>query len=168
MAKTVAPEVPARNVKLYEALVATNPKIERKGAATPYTSKNGHMFSFLTKSGELALRLPEEERNNFIRKYKTQLCEQHGRIMQEYVVVPNSLLKKTGELKKYFAVSLAYVSSLKPKPTRRAKPVRVKGKKTSKTSTRKSAKKKIAISKTAKAKARTTLKKKKPSRKKKR
>lgn len=41
--------------------------------------------------------------------------------MQEYVEVPNSLLKRTRELKKYFDVSFAYVGSLKPKPTKRAK-----------------------------------------------
>src|SRR5262245_42442244 len=41
----------------YEKLIATNPNVERKGATMPYTSLNGHMFSFLTKTGKLALRL---------------------------------------------------------------------------------------------------------------
>ena len=31
----------------YEALVATGPGVERKGKTMPYTSVNGHMFSFL-------------------------------------------------------------------------------------------------------------------------
>ena len=106
---------------LYEKLVATNSDVERKGATTPYTSLNGHMFSFLTKTGTLALRLPDDERDAFIKKYKTKLCEQHGRIMKEYVEVPGVLLKKTRELKKYFDLSFAYVGSLKPKPTKRAK-----------------------------------------------
>ncbi len=113
--------IPAEKLALYEKLVATNPNVERKGATMPYTSLNGHMFSFLTKTGALALRLPTDERDAFITKYKTRLCEQHGRIMQEYVEVPNALLKKTRELKKYFDVSFAYVGSLKPKPTKRAK-----------------------------------------------
>ena len=43
---------------LYEKLVATNPKVERKGATVPYTSVNGHMFSYLSKEAKLALRLP--------------------------------------------------------------------------------------------------------------
>ncbi|MBC8875049.1 MAG: hypothetical protein H8E44_36970 [Planctomycetes bacterium] len=113
--------VPEEKLALYEKLVATNPGIERKGATMPYTSLNGHMFSFLTKTGTLALRLPDDERDAFIKKYKTQLCEQHGRIMREYVEVPDALLKKTRELKKYFDLSFAYVGSLKPKPTKRAK-----------------------------------------------
>ena len=47
---------------LYEELVATRPGLERKGKTMPYTSVNGHMFSFLTSEGTLALRLPQAER----------------------------------------------------------------------------------------------------------
>jgi hypothetical protein len=79
------------------------------------------MFSFLTPSGTLALRLPQGERDSFLKKYKTKLCEQHGTVMKEYVDVPVSLLKKTQELKKYFEQSHAYVGSLKPKPTTKSK-----------------------------------------------
>lgn len=109
--------VPVEKLELYEKLVATSPDVERKGASMPYTSFNGHMFSFLTKTSTLALRLPTEEREAFLKKYKTVLCEQHGRVMKEYVVVPDRLLTKTQELKKYFELSLAYVGSLKPKAT---------------------------------------------------
>lgn len=41
--------------------------------------------------------------------------------MKEYVVVPDQLLKKTKELKTYFDLSVAYVGSLKPKPTTKRK-----------------------------------------------
>jgi len=109
--------VRADMLELYETLVATNPKVERKGATMPYTSLNGHMFSFLTKTGTLALRLPDGVRDAFIKKYKTRLCEQHGSVLEEYVEVPDTLLKKTQELKKYFDVSYLYAASLKPKPT---------------------------------------------------
>ena len=85
----------------------------------PYTSLNGHMFSLLTKEGWLALRLPTAEREAFLQKYKTKLCEQYGAVMKEYVEVPDSLLKKTEELRKFFDLSFAYVSTLKPKPTKR-------------------------------------------------
>jgi TfoX/Sxy family transcriptional regulator of competence genes len=85
----------------------------------PYTSLNGHMFGFLTKEGTLALRLPAEEREAFLEKFQTKLCEQHGRVMKEYVEVPDSLLKETRELQKYFDISHAYVGSLKPKPTKK-------------------------------------------------
>ena len=111
----------AEKLDLYEKLVATNPLVERKGATMPYTSLNGHMFSFLTKTGTLALRLPTKERDAFLKKYKTKLCEQHGSVLEEYVEVPDTLLKRTKELKKFFDLSYAYVGSLQPKETKRKK-----------------------------------------------
>jgi TfoX/Sxy family transcriptional regulator of competence genes len=116
MAKT-DPKKYAASLEFYEKLVATNPKVERKGATMPYTSLNGHMFSLLTKDGWLALRLPSDAREAFLKKYKTKLCVQYGTVMKEYVEVPDALLRKTPELRKYFDQSYAYVGSLKPKPT---------------------------------------------------
>jgi TfoX/Sxy family transcriptional regulator of competence genes len=114
---------PADKLELYEKLVATIPSVERKGATMPYTSLNGHMFSFLTPTGTLALRLPNEGRDAFLKKYKTKLCEQHGSVLKEYVEVPDKLLQNTRELKKFFDQSYAYVNSLKPKPTTKNKKV---------------------------------------------
>ncbi len=108
-------------MELYDKLIASHPGAARKGDTIPYTSLNGHMYSMLTKGDEVALRLPEEERTKFIDKYKTKLLEQYGIVQREYVVVPDSLLKKTGELKKYFDLSYLYVSGLKPKPSAKAK-----------------------------------------------
>jgi hypothetical protein len=68
---------------LYDKLLAINPKIERKGAANPYTSLNGHMFTYLNPSGTLALRLPEKEREEFLKKYKTTLFEAYGAVMKD-------------------------------------------------------------------------------------
>ena len=112
---------PIDKLALYEKLVATNPDVERKGAANPYTSLNGHMFSMLDKTGMLILRLPEAEREAFIKKYKSKNPVQYGAVMREYVEVPDALLKKTSELKKYFEVSYKYICSLKPKPTTKKK-----------------------------------------------
>ena len=112
---------PADKLDLYDALVATNPRIERKGATIPYTSVNGHMFSYLSKEGKLALRLPAAERDAFLKKYKAKLCEAYGVVQPEYVEVPDSLLASTRELKKFFDSGYAYVSSLKPKPTTKKK-----------------------------------------------
>ncbi len=107
--------IPADRLKLYERLVATNPTIERKGATVPYTSVNGNMFSYLSKEGKLELRLPPEERQAFLDKYRAKLCDAYGKVQPEYVEVPDALLGSTGELKQYFDRSYAYVSSLKPK-----------------------------------------------------
>ena len=106
---------------LYDRLVATNPEVQRKGDTVPNTSVNGHMFSYLGKTGELALRLPVEEREFLLKKYKTKLCELYGVVQKEYVIVPESLLRKTKELKPYFDAGYAYVSELKPKPGKKKK-----------------------------------------------
>jgi hypothetical protein len=118
MAKPAA-GAPADKLELYQKLVATNPKVERKGATVPYTSLNGNMFSYLSKDGKLALRLPAAEREAFLKKYKARLCQAYGVVQPEYVEVPDSLL--TAELKKFFDCSYHYVSSLKAKPTTKKK-----------------------------------------------
>lgn len=125
MAKPTTPT--PDNLASFDKLIATIPDVERKGAAMPYTSKNGHMFSFLCNTGKLGLRLPAEDREAFIKKFNAKLCEQHGVVLKEYVEVPDELFKKTGELKKYFALSHAYVTSLKPKPTTRKTSAKKKG-----------------------------------------
>jgi hypothetical protein len=120
MAKPVS-TIPADKLALYEKLVATLPQVERKGATVPYTSVNGNMSSYLSKTGQLQLRLPADTRAAFLKKYKTKLTEAYGIVQKEYVAVPDALLQKTAELKPYFAMSYAYVGALKPKPTTRKK-----------------------------------------------
>jgi hypothetical protein len=105
-------------LRLYDALIATNPLVERKGATVPYTSVNGNMFSYFSKDGRLALRLPRDMREEFLRKYKTKLFDAYGIVQAEYVDVPEALLAKTAELKKFFDASYQYASALKPKPAK--------------------------------------------------
>ena len=112
-------ETPKETVEQYDRLISTNPKIERKGVTMPYTSLNGHMFTYLSKSGSLGIRLPKEEREAFLEKYNTTLFESYGAIMKEYVTVPDELLENTEELKPYLDKSYEYVKTLKPKPAKK-------------------------------------------------
>jgi len=119
--------IPADKIALYEKLLAGHPDVERKGADNPYTSLNGNMFSLLlSPSGRMALRLPEDAREQFLKKYKTTLFEAYGAVMKEYVAVPDSLLGNTHELQKYFAQSHAYAKTLRPKATKKPKPTKKK------------------------------------------
>jgi TfoX/Sxy family transcriptional regulator of competence genes len=111
--------VPTDQEVLYDKLIATIPEIQRKGAANPYTSLNGNMFTLLHQS-RLAIRLPEGKREDFLKKYKTTLFEAYGTVMPEYVAVPDALLKKTKELRKYLELSYEYVKTLRPKPTKKS------------------------------------------------
>ena len=111
--------VPADKLELYDKVIETHPKIERKGANNAYTSLNGHMFTYMGPAGVMSLRLPEGEREEFLKKYKTKLFESYGVVQKEYVTVPDDLLGKTKELGKYLALSYEYVKSLKPKPAKK-------------------------------------------------
>jgi hypothetical protein len=82
-------------VVLYDQLISMVPAIERKGDANPYTSLNGNMFTLLHQS-KLAIRLPDDEREKFLKKSKTTLFEAYGTVMKEYVAVPDSLLRRLG------------------------------------------------------------------------
>ena len=109
----------SEKVKLYDKLISTVPKLERKGAANPYTAVNGNMFTLLHQSSTLAIRLPEDKRQKFLKKYKTTLFEAYGAVMKEYATIPDAVLKNTKELKKYLEFSYEYAKTLKPKPSRK-------------------------------------------------
>ena len=109
-------------IVLYDRLVATDPRIERKGDTMPYTSVNGNMLSVVSKEGVVCLRLPADQRDAFSAKFKTKPVVMYGAVMKEYVAVPPELLGRTKEAAKYFEMSYAYATSLKTKPTtKRAK-----------------------------------------------
>jgi hypothetical protein len=107
--------IPADKLALYENLIATLPRIERKGAVHPYTSLNGHMFTYLDQTGTMGMRLPKEEVEAFLKKYKTTLFKSYGVVKKDYVTVPDALLANTKELKKYLEISYEYVKTLKPR-----------------------------------------------------
>ncbi len=106
---------PKEQIELYDELVSMFPEIKRKGKKVPYTSLNGHMFSYLGLDGTLALRLDKQNREKFLIDFNTELDVQHGSVMKEYARVPSDLQKDLPRLKRFFELSLAYVKTLKPK-----------------------------------------------------
>ncbi len=112
---------PGDKVSLYDKLIATHPEIDRKGDTNPYTSYNGNMFTILLKKRSVRHTPSGKREIPFYKKYKTNLLEAYGAVMKEYVVVPDPLLKKTTELKKWLAISYEYIKTLKPKPTKKIK-----------------------------------------------
>jgi hypothetical protein len=103
---------------MYEALVSTVPGVDRKGAANPYTSRNGWMHSFLDKEGSVSIRLGKDDLESFLEKYVTERSVQYGSVMKDFAVVPDDLLG-TDELSDWFARSWDWVGTLKPKPTKK-------------------------------------------------
>lgn len=112
-------QVSEKQKRAYQRLVATHPSIELKGKNLLYTSVNGHMFTMFSTEGRLGIRLPAEAREAFLADFETGLLLTYGTVMKEYVTVPDRLLEDTKTLAPYLARSYDYVSSLKPKPTKR-------------------------------------------------
>ena len=113
--------VPADKLELFDKLIAIRPEIERKGANNAYAAVNGNMFLLMQPDGVLAMRLPDDARGEFVKKYKAKLHEAYGVVMREYVAVPDAVLGKTKELQKYVATSYEYTKSLKAKPTKKSR-----------------------------------------------
>ena len=110
---------PPEKLDLYEVVVASVDGVERKGAASPYTSRTGHMTSFIDKEGVVSIRLDGDDREEFMEKYDTDLAVQHGSVMKEFVVVPDDLLGRPDELRDWFVRSWVWVGILEPKPAKR-------------------------------------------------
>jgi TfoX/Sxy family transcriptional regulator of competence genes len=110
--------MPADRLELYDRLIEMQPGVARKGATIPYTSVNGHMFSYLN-DGHLVLRLASGGRETFLERYATTLHAAHSIVQKEYVDVPDTLFADPAELAPFFRSSYAYVAALRPKPTAR-------------------------------------------------
>lgn len=107
--------IPADKLALYNQLIASVPQIERKGAVHPYTSVNGHMFTYLDQTGTLGMRLPPDVLESFLKKYNTTLFRTYGIVKKDWATVPTALLENTKALKKYLEASYKYTKTLKSK-----------------------------------------------------
>lgn len=110
---------PSDALDRYRAVVEASSNGEVKGAKNPYTSRNGHMFSFLTPDGVMAIQLSSELEEEFRSAFDSGPVEQHGRTMQRYSSVPDSLLADTDACSAWFDRSWEWIGTLKPKPTKK-------------------------------------------------
>jgi hypothetical protein len=111
--------VPADRLALYERLVEKVDGVEIKSAKSDYTSLDGHMFSFMTQEGALALRFSDMDQKAYIDTFNTGPVIQYGAVMRGYVDIPAALLEDTQCLLPIFEKSVAYVGSPKPNPGKR-------------------------------------------------
>ena len=111
---------PPEALEQYSAVVnASSRDTVVKGAKNPYTSRNGHMFSFLDPEGSMALRLSDDLKDEFGSRYDTGPVIQYGSVMRGYVSVPAELLADTKELTSWFDRSFDWIDTLEPKPTKK-------------------------------------------------
>ena len=111
---------PPEALVLYQAVVeASGSDAMIKGAKNPYTSRNGHMFSFLTQEGTMAIRLSDELGEQFQSEFDSGPVMQYGSVMRGYVSVPAELLSDPAALARWFDQSWDWIGSLPPKPTKK-------------------------------------------------
>ena len=115
-------EGPSEALEAYRSVVEESQSgAEVKGAKNPYTSRNGHMFSFLDADGTMALRLSDELTEEFRSSYESGDVIQYGATMRGYSSVPSGLLADTDALADWFDRSWDWIGTLPPKPTKRKK-----------------------------------------------
>jgi len=111
---------PAEALELYTEVVdSSGTGSQVKGAKNPYTSRNGHMFSFLDSDGGMAVRLSDELVDEFRTKYGGGPVISYGSVMRGYVAVPDDLFQDTTSLKKWFKTSYEWIGTLEPKATKK-------------------------------------------------
>lgn len=111
---------PKEVLELYtEVVAAAEADTAVKGAKNPYTSRNGHMFSFLDSDGVMALRLPEDQTEDFTSRYESGPVMAYGAVMRGYVSVPPELLADTAEIVSWFDRSHEWIGTLPAKPTKK-------------------------------------------------
>lgn len=109
---------PADALERYAAVVEAAGETV-KGAKNPYTSRNGHMYSFLDRDGGMALRLSKELGADFQANYESGPVTQYGSVMRGYVSVPDALLRDPEALGAWFRRSYDWIGTLEPKPTKK-------------------------------------------------
>ncbi|MDX2466138.1 MAG: hypothetical protein QNL12_02400 [Acidimicrobiia bacterium] len=111
---------PSEALELYTAAVSDSKSgVDVKGAKNPYTSHNGHMFTFLDAAGSMALRLSDDLTEEFVSRYDSGPVMQYGSVMRGYVAIPSDLLDDTATLATWFDRSHAWIGTLKPKSTKK-------------------------------------------------
>ena len=77
---------------------------------------NNNMF-ICAFQDSLIIRLPEKDKAKVLKQYKnvTEFEPISGRVMREYVLIPESLYRDKTEFPKILDMSFKYVSSLPPK-----------------------------------------------------
>lgn len=109
---------PTDALEQYAAVVAAaDADADVKGAKNPYTSRNGHMFSFLTAEGMMALRLSDELATLFKAQYESGEVRQYGAVLRGYVSVPDELLAETATMADWFDQAHTWIGTLPPKAT---------------------------------------------------
>ena len=103
----------------YAALADKHWSLPIQGKANPYTSMNGNMFSFLSKEGEICLRLSKDNQAAYWETHGGEPVTQYGSVMRGYVALSDTVLDDPDLSAKWFAQCLEDAKALPAKPTKK-------------------------------------------------
>jgi TfoX/Sxy family transcriptional regulator of competence genes len=110
-----------RLVDLFEAALPDDPRVERRPMfGYPAAFTGGNLFASLFEE-RLVVRLDDEHRESLRALPGAKPFEpMPGRPMKEYTLVPPAMHGRPVDLAKWVARALEYVSTLPPKPRKKA------------------------------------------------
>src|ERR1700730_8469929 len=117
---------PEELVATFDEVMPGAPATKRKMFGFPAGFVNGNMFMGLFEDS-MILRLPPELRDELIQRHGAKLfAPMAGRVMKEYVALPESLIRDREKLCAWVAKALVHGESLEPKAAK-AKAPKAKG-----------------------------------------
>jgi TfoX/Sxy family transcriptional regulator of competence genes len=109
---------PEALVSIFNEVMPGPPATKRKMFGFPAGFINGNLFMGLFEDS-MILRLPEELRQEMIQQHGAKpFAPMAGRVMKEYVVVPERVVHDREDLSSWAGKALAYGGSLQPKSTK--------------------------------------------------
>jgi TfoX/Sxy family transcriptional regulator of competence genes len=113
---------PEELVATFDDVMPGAPATKRKMFGFPAGFVNGNMFMGLFENS-MILRLPLESRDELIQRHSAKLFEpMAGRVMKEYVALPESLIRDREQLAAWVAKALVHGESLEPKAAKAKAP----------------------------------------------
>lgn len=103
----------------YAALTQAHWNLPIKGKANPYTFMNGNMFSFLSKEGEICLRLSKDNQSAYWQAHGGEPVMQYGSVMQGYVALSDDVLAKADICAHWSALCKSDAEALPAKATKK-------------------------------------------------
>jgi TfoX/Sxy family transcriptional regulator of competence genes len=112
---------PQKLVEVFETIFPGPPAARRMMFGFPAAFVNDNMFMGLFEE-DMILRLPEDSRWELVRSHGAKPFEPRpGRVMTEYVVLPDSIISNREKLRAWIAKSLAYAARIPPKKRKKPK-----------------------------------------------
>ena len=110
---------PEALVAIFDEVMPGPPATRRKMFGYPAGFVNGNLFMGLFEDS-MILRLPGESREELIQLHGAKpFAPMEGRVMKEYVALPEALLNHREQLTSWVGKALAYGESLEPKSAKR-------------------------------------------------